>query len=72
MFSLLEAHKTNRVFKCISSEFGSYSGIGKNIVGLLHSGSAEKSNETIKSAVLFQNNTNYLSSVVFQYITDFL
>ena len=42
----------------------------KNLFGLLHSSSAEKSNETIKS-VLFQNNTNYLSSGVFQYITYF-
>ena len=70
VFSLLEAHKTNGVFLYISSELVVTVALEKNLVGLLHSSSAKKSNETIKS-VLFQYNTNYLSSVVFQYITYF-
>ena len=51
----------------------------RNLVGVLHSNSAEKSNETIKFAVLFQNSIkkiqrlqNYVHSVVFSYITDFV
>ena len=50
----------------------------RNFVGLLHSTIAERSNETIKPATVFQNSTeklqklqNYVSSVVFRYITDF-
>ena len=51
--------------------------LARNLVGLLHSTIAEKSNETIKPATVFQNNTkklqrpqNYVASVVFHYITD--
>ena len=47
-------------------------------VGLLHSTIAERSNETIKPATVFQiapkklqKLQNYVSSVVFRYITDF-
>ena len=53
----------------------------RNLVGLLHSDGAEKSNESIKLAVLFQNTRkikklqrlqNYVHSVIFPYITDFI
>ena len=55
--------------------------LARNLVGLLHSTIAEKSNETIKPATVFQNSTekitkatiqNYVSSVVFPYITDMM
>lgn len=52
--------------------------LGRNLVGLLHSNSTEKSNKMIKTATMFQNRTkklqklqNYVSSIVFHYITDF-
>ena len=52
---------------------------GINLVGLLHSTIAEKSNETIKSTTVFQNSTKklqrpqkYVASIVFHYITDFV
>ena len=51
----------------------------RNLVGLLHSDSAEKSNKTIKLVVLFQNSIkklqrlqNYVHSVIFHYTTDFV
>ena len=51
----------------------------RNLVGLLHSDGAEKSNKTVKLAVLFQNSLkklqrlqNYMHSVIFHYITNFI
>ena len=51
----------------------------RSFVGLLHSDGAEKFNETIKLAILFQNSIkklqklqNYVHSVIFRYITDFV
>ena len=51
----------------------------RNLVGLLHSDGAEKSNKTVKFEVLFQNSLkklqrlqNYMHSVIFHYITDFI
>ena len=52
--------------------------LARHLIGLLHSNITEKSNKTIKPATVFQNSTkkpqrlqNYVSSVVFCYITDF-
>ena len=51
----------------------------RNLVGLLHSDGARKSNESTRLAVLFQNSIkklqrlqNYVYSVIFYYITDFI
>ena len=51
----------------------------RNLVSLLHFDSAEKSNETLKLGILFQNSIkklqriqNYVHFVIFHCITDFV
>ena len=38
--------------------------LARNLVGLLHSTIAEKSNKTIKSATVFQNSTNKIIKAI--------
>ena len=52
----------NKLLLWASNEFGGYSGIGKKFSCLLHSTIAEKSNETIKPATVFQNSTKKLQT----------
>ena len=51
----------------------------RNLVGLLYSDGAEKSKESIKLVILFQNSIkklqrlqNHVHSVIFRYITNFI
>ena len=58
---LIKIIQSDEVFFCASNELVATVALARNFVGILHCTIAERSNETIKPATVFQNSTEKIT-----------